>query len=54
MILGVGHYETFRGERVLVVIRFNATSLPLRPYSEKLWTTFLNDAESLTTYDCVL
>jgi len=52
--LGAGHYETFRGERVLVAIRFNATFLPLRPYCEKLYTTFLNDVESLTTYGCVL
>jgi len=39
IILGAGHYETFRGERVLVVIRFNATFLLLRPYCEKICTT---------------
>jgi len=40
-------YITCGGERVLVVIRFNVTYLPLRPYCEKLCTSFLN-AESLT------
>ena len=39
-------------ERVLVVIRLNATFLPLRRYCEKMCTSFLNDAESLTTYGC--
>jgi len=31
IILVVGLYTTCRGERVLVVLRFNATCLPLRP-----------------------
>jgi len=26
----------------------------LRPYCEKIYTTFLNDSEILTTYFCVL
>ena len=54
IILGAGLYTTCPGERVLVVIRFNATFLPLRPYCKKICTAFLNDAESLTTYDCAL
>jgi len=54
MILGAGIYTTCRGERVLVVIRFNATFLPLRPYCENICTTFLNDAKSLATYGCAL
>jgi len=32
---GAGLYTTFFGERVLVVVMFNATSLPMRPYCEK-------------------
>jgi len=32
IILGVGLYTTYRGKRVVVVIRFNATFLPLRSY----------------------
>jgi len=34
-------YTTFRGERVLLVVRFNVTFLRLRPYSEKMCTSFL-------------
>jgi len=50
MILGAGLCTTCRGERLLVVIRFSATFLPLSlsPFYEKLCTSFLNDAESLT------
>jgi len=51
---GAGLYTTFLGERVLVVVMFNATFLPIRPYCEKICTFFLNDAESLTTYGCAL
>ena len=36
---------TFRGERVLVVIRFNVTFVPLRPHCEKMCTCFLNDGK---------
>jgi len=54
MVLGAGLYTTCRGERVLAVIRFNATFLPLTPYCEKICTSFLNAAESLTTYGCAL
>ena len=36
--------------RASVVIRFNVTFLPLKPYCEKMGTCVLNDAESLTTY----
>ena len=56
IILGAGLYSTCRGERValVVVIRLNATFLPLRPYCKKMCTSFLNDAESLTTYGCAL
>jgi len=49
IIFGAGFHTTYRGKRVLVVIRFNATYLPLRPYCEKICASFLNDAESLTT-----
>jgi len=42
------------GERVLVVIRLNATFLLLRPYCENICTSFLHDAESLTTYGSML
>jgi len=45
IILGAGLCTTCRVERVLVVIRFNPTFLPLRPYCEKICTSFLNDAE---------
>jgi len=38
----------------MVVIRFNATFLPLRPYWEKMRTSFINNAESLTMYGCAL
>ena len=47
-------YTTCPGERVLVAIRFNVTFLPLRPCYEKIRTCFSKDAESLTTYGCVL
>ena len=47
-------YTTCPGERVLVFIRFNATFLPLRPCSENMCTCFSKDAESRTTYGCVL
>jgi len=47
-------YTAYHGERVLVVTRFNATIVFLRPYCEKICTSFLNDAESLTTYGCAL
>jgi len=43
-----------RGEQVVVVIRFNGTFLPLRPYWKKICTCFLNDAESQTMYGCAL
>jgi len=36
--LGAGLYTICRGERVLVVIRFNAIFLPLRPYCDLSWT----------------
>jgi len=52
--LGTGLYIIYRGEQVLVVIRFNATFLLLTPYCEKICTSLLNDAVSLTTYGCVL
>jgi len=35
IILGAGLHKTCRGERALVVIRFDATFLPLRLYCEK-------------------
>jgi len=41
-----GLYTTCCGEQVLVVIRFNATFLPWRPYCKKMCTSSLNDAES--------
>jgi len=53
-ILVARHYTTCRGERVLVVIRFNVTFLPFRPYCEKICTSFLNDTESLTMHGCAL
>ena len=52
--LVAGHCTTCRGERVLVVIRFNITFLPLRLYWGKMCTCFSKDAESLATYGCVL
>jgi len=36
IILGAGLYATCRDERVLVVIRFYATFLPLTPYCDKI------------------
>jgi len=45
---------TFRGERVLVAIRFNVTFVPLRPYCEKMCTCFLNDGKSPTVHGCAL
>jgi len=54
IILGAVLYTTYRGERVLIVIRFNATFLLLRPYCEEICTSFLNDAEIATTYGCAL
>ena len=53
-MLGSGPYTNYRGERVLVVIAFNATFLLLKCYCEKICTSFLKDAESLTTYGCML
>jgi len=50
VILGAGLHTTCRGEWVLVVIRCMAPFLLLRPWCEKICTSFLNDAESLTTY----
>jgi len=35
--LGAGLYTTFRGERVLVVIRFNATFLLMKPYYKYIY-----------------
>jgi len=52
--LVAGHCTTCRSERVLVVIMFNTTFLPLRLYWKKRYTFFLNYAESLTTYGCPL
>ena len=54
IIFCAGLYTTCRSERVLVVVRFNATFLPLRPYCEKMRTSFLKDAERSTTYGWAL
>jgi len=54
IILDAQLYTTWPGERVLVVIRFNVTILPLRPCCGKMRACFSKDAESRTTYDCVL
>jgi len=54
VILSSGLYTAYRGERVLVVITFNARFLLLKCYCEKVCTSFLKDAKSLTTYGCVL
>jgi len=54
IILDAELYTTCPGERMLVTIRFNVTFLPLRPCYEKMRTCFSKDAESLTTYGCVL
>ena len=54
IILGAGLYTACRGERVLAVIRFNASFLPLTHYCEKIRASFLNDADSLTTCGCAL
>jgi len=48
------HCTTCHGERMLVVIRFNITFLPLRLYWYKMCTCFSKDAASLTTYGCAL
>jgi len=53
IILDAGLHTTCRGEQVLVVIRFQCTFLPLRP-CKIICTSFLNDAENLATYGCVL
>jgi len=52
--LVAGHCTTCRGERVLVLIKFNITFLPLRLYWDKMCTCFSKDAGSLTTYGCAL
>jgi len=54
LTLVAGHCTTCRGERVLVVVRFNITFLPLRLYWYKMCTCFSKDAASLTTYGCAL
>jgi len=48
-----GHCTTCRCERVLVVIKFIITFLPLRLYWDKMCTCFSKDAESLT-HGCAL
>ena len=53
MILDAELYTTCSGEWVLVAIRFNVAFLPLKPCYEKTHL-FLESAESLTTYGCVL
>jgi len=53
-ILGAGLYTTSCVERVLAFIRSNATFLPWGLIRNKIYTSFLNDAEILTTYFCVL
>jgi len=52
IIFGARLCITCRDE--FVVIRFNATLLPLRLYCEKICISFLNDAESLTTCGCAV
>ena len=37
--MGTGFYTTYRGERVLAVIKINATFLLLRIYCEKICTS---------------
>jgi len=54
IILDAELYTTCPGERVLVATRFNATFLPLRLCYENTRICFSKDAESLTTYGCVL
>jgi len=53
-ILDAGLCTTCCVERVLVFIRLNATFLPWGLIMNKIYTSFLNDAEILTTYFCVL
>ena len=45
---------TFRGKRVLVVIKFNVIFVHLRPYCEKMCTCFLKDGKSPAIQGCVL
>jgi len=45
IILGAGLCTTCHGQQVLLVIRFNATFLSLRPYCTKMCTCFLKDVE---------
>ena len=47
-------YATCPGDRVLVVVRFNVSSLHLKHWYENTCTCFSKDAESLKTYGCVL
>jgi len=54
LTLVAGHCTTYHGERILVVIRFNITFLPLRRHWYKMCTCFSKDAASLTTYGCAL
>ena len=54
LTLVAGHCTTCRCERVLVVVRFNITFLPLRLYWYKMCTCFSKDAASLTIYGCAL
>ena len=54
IILGAELYTTCPRERMLIVISFIVTFLPLWPYYEKMCTCFSKDAESLTTCGCVL
>jgi len=55
--LVAGLCRTCRGERVLVVIRFNVTLLPLRPYSEKCvpvsWKMQKVQQRMVTRFDAV-
>jgi len=43
-------WTSCHGERVLVVIRFNVTFLPLRPYCEKICTCFLKKVQKIYGY----
>jgi len=54
IILGAGLYTTCPWWASVSIHQVKCNIPTLRPYREKIYTTFLNDAEFLTTYGCVL
>jgi len=54
IILGAGLYTTCPWWASVSIHQAKCNIPTLRPYREKMYTTFLNDAEILRTYGCVL